>query len=411
MKNTILFILTIFILSLRLVNAQGCEDMLGTYRIIPFSEPVGLARASKELLTSAPLGTPFFKVERLNNQIWHKGLIRGNKYPVTLIDANKISRTTLGLDTIGNADLCYYVLNKEVKIFKVDLTKLNKQQLSILYDYISKGWRDDPLDKAIDNPVTNESYKFDLESLRKIKYFFTISYSEIGVGGFVFIFPLQKTTDKTKFAMVSVSKAKKENPQELAAKKQQTLIMNKDTQASKSCLMGGCKQMEFFLGKQQAEKLKLLSCQTIQEKWSKNPQPDQITPLMEAYLCLGDSIEKTNIIKARAYWLKGFSYLQDKSVRNLGSFRTYTINGKQETERAMMFMAKALLEKIITIDYKKKICVYPKEVDRYLSPHKFSEQDIKQTIDWGCAGRLEIDKKRFFNGEFKPEDPSLFLDR
>lgn len=215
MKNITLLILTVFILSLRLVNAQKCEDMLGTYRIIPFSEPEGLARASKELLTSAPLGTPFFKVERLNNQVWHKGLIRGNKYPVTLIEADKTSRTTLDLNITGNADLCYYELNKEFKIFKVDLTKLNKQQLSILYEYILKGWGDEPFEPAIDNPVIKESYLFNLESLRKINYFFTIRYSEIGVGGFVFILPLQKTTDKTKFAMASVSKAKKKNPQEL----------------------------------------------------------------------------------------------------------------------------------------------------------------------------------------------------
>ncbi|UYZ83945.1 hypothetical protein MTZ49_15345 [Entomomonas sp. E2T0] len=61
MKRLMLLVVTIFFVSLHLANAQECEDMIGTYRIIPFFKPVGLAIATKELLTSAPLGTPFLK--------------------------------------------------------------------------------------------------------------------------------------------------------------------------------------------------------------------------------------------------------------------------------------------------------------------------------------------------------------
>jgi|GEM_PF-5393615 len=407
MKRLILLVTTFFFTSLHLANAQQCEDMIGTYRIIPFSKPVGLEMATKELLTSAPFGTPFFKVEKLNDQVWHLGLIRGNKYPITLIEANKKSETSL----TGHADLCYYKLHNDFKIFKVDLTKLNKQQLSVLHDYILRGWGNEPLDKAVNHNAVKESYVFDIEALRKINYFLTIDYSEIGVGRFVFIFPLQKTTDKTKFTIAPSSPVNQYNPKELAIKQTKELILNKDTQASSACLMGECQKMETFLGEQQVEELNLLSCHTIQEKWSENPQPYQITPLMNAYLCLGNSLEKTDIEKARTYWLKGLSYLQDDSVKSLSDFRTYIVNGKEETERSMMFMAVTLLTKIITIDYKNKTYVYPTEVNHYLSSDKFSKKDIKQAIDWGCANRFTNDRERFYNGDFIPEDPDIFLRR
>ncbi|UYZ83944.1 hypothetical protein MTZ49_15340 [Entomomonas sp. E2T0] len=115
---------------------------------------------------------------------------------------DKASRTSLSLNITGSADLCYYELNKGFKIIKVDLTKLNKQQLSVLHDYMLREWGNELLDKATDSHTIKESYIFDIDSLQKIKYFFIIRYSEIGVGSFVFVFPLQKVTDRTEFTLV-----------------------------------------------------------------------------------------------------------------------------------------------------------------------------------------------------------------
>lgn len=192
------------------------------------------------------------------------------------------------------------------------------------------------------------------------------------------------------------------------AKKQQSLISSKDVDLSYSCLMTRCKDIEYSLGKEQAEKSYLLSCQTIQENWSSKPEPYQIIPLMHAYLCLGNEAEKTDSQQAKKYWLKGLSYLQDDSVESLSEDRTYIIN-KEQQQASMMHTALSLLENLCVIDYKERVIIYPDEVNRYILLKKFTQKDIQMLISWASSERFTKDRDNFFEGKLDVEDSDIFL--
>lgn len=188
--------------------AENCNNMIGTYRVIPFIDPAGLTMISTELLSKAPIGTPIFKVETQNKQTSHIGLIHGNHFPITLTPRDKKNRTDADILFEAPVSNCSYQIAKDWNVVQVDLTSLNQQQLQQALTYIRRVWGSDFPDiaedhkKLLQNNYDIQYYKLDLQSLKKIKYFLIIRITEIGVGGMAFIIPLQKTTDRAQLTPV-----------------------------------------------------------------------------------------------------------------------------------------------------------------------------------------------------------------
>lgn len=416
MKKIIVSFFFPLLLNTYTAHANNCNEMLGDYYVIPFSKPMGLPLLSKDTLTAAPLGTPVFKVVEQANKIWHKGLVRGNQYTITLQKPEIKTVSIIDLLVNERVTQCFYQLsNQNIEVIQVDLTKLNEKQQQALFDYLSRTWGNDFLKEAdyykeIKPMIKNTSYQLTPDDLKNIKYFFTHTVREIGVGGYVDIIPLQKTTDNTTFKINNISISNLENAEKDEIEQAQNQIIQGNLEACSACVLSACKNLPFPIEKEQREKLLILSSQTIIKQWSENPQPDQITTLMYAYLTLGKFREKDNQQKAQEYWLKGLSYLQDESITDLSGMRSYTVNGQYHQERAMMFLTTNLLEQLMTINYKLKSCDYPKQIDTYLIP-KFSDKDVNQAMSWSCMNKLTSEQNRFFNDELSlsPEESTLFL--
>lgn len=79
MIKYLFYVFTLTIISLPSVYADEnraiCDDMIGTYSVIPFSEPQhiagGLVDAVEHVLTPLPIGDPVFKVTQLGDKAFH----------------------------------------------------------------------------------------------------------------------------------------------------------------------------------------------------------------------------------------------------------------------------------------------------------------------------------------------------
>lgn len=200
MKPSI-FVIFIFVVVLGPAYAKQCDDMLGVYQVIPFVAPPNLDAAVESELSSAPMGTPIFKVIEQQGKIWHIGLISNSMHEINLVDIDKAINYQ-GISFFNKTTTCFYELDEERSVIKVNFSSLNEHQLSHLKDLIVGSWG------HIATPTKHKlaaHYKLDNQSLRKIKFFFIAQIRIIGVGGTINIIPLQKVSDDTTFTIAPIS--------------------------------------------------------------------------------------------------------------------------------------------------------------------------------------------------------------
>ncbi|CAI3943539.1 unnamed protein product [Commensalibacter communis] len=141
MKTKAIFTFFLYLLFLPSSYAENCKDMIGTYRVIPFIDPVGLTVLSADQISKSPIGTPIFEIKINNNNIaQHIGLIHRKHFPITLQPADE--NITTDADILFNSHIssCSYDFDSKHSITQVDLTTLNEQQINQALTRIIHTW-------------------------------------------------------------------------------------------------------------------------------------------------------------------------------------------------------------------------------------------------------------------------------
>ena len=175
---------------------ERCEKiMIGTYYVVPYSEPSGIHVLAIELLSDDPMnGKPNFRVEKRGDELVHTGGASGRAFDTeggdNFADDDNFFNGVLGNGTTA----CGYEIDNSggIKVFYADLKKADSKKVKKLYDYFTETWTrlsDSDYESRFITKVPTR--KMTLKAFTNTTYFMYQKYSD-GIGGAALLVPLEK---------------------------------------------------------------------------------------------------------------------------------------------------------------------------------------------------------------------------
>ena len=174
---------------------ENCEKkMLGSYYVVPYSEPSGIHMTAINLISDDPMnGKPVFRVEKRGGELVHIGSVSGNVFDTDSDDMAEDNNLFNGILGSGTTRCGYEVDgNSDIKVFYVDLKKADKKKVKELYGYAMEIWERSSSHADTSRFRTKVAKrKMTLKEFTNTSYFLYNLYSD-GTIGVAFLVPLEK---------------------------------------------------------------------------------------------------------------------------------------------------------------------------------------------------------------------------
>lgn len=181
-----------------------CQNMAGTYSVIPFTQPADLQDVGAYYGFGDPFGQPVFKVAKNDGKWAHVGLVHGNRYPIQLSTQAQLGTEWPNRVFMPKQLQCAYKLDEQIYVVAVDLSKTPPKELDAWANYIGRSWgsalidyipkRSESADEQNDQAAAAGSAKLVLnaEAVRSVHYFLLEHVELTGVIEYVVMVPLRK---------------------------------------------------------------------------------------------------------------------------------------------------------------------------------------------------------------------------